>query len=142
MKTVRHLIRNEQPIFSGLVFAENDSGLLLVPEISAHPVNANLVVLSACETSAGKIVSGEGALSLSRAFLEAGAKRVMGTLWKVQDFASYELIKNFYSSLLNDNLNVGDALRSAQLSVYNNAENDWSDPYYWAAYQIQGGGAQ
>ena len=136
------VLNNEQPNFSGIVFAENESELLLVPEIAANPIRADLVVLSACETSVGKIVAGEGALSLSRAFLEAGAKRVMGTLWKVQDFASFHLIKSFYSKLLNDNLSTGAALRSAQLSIYNNPDNDWSDPYYWAAYQIQGGGAQ
>jgi CHAT domain-containing protein len=111
----------------------------LTPEISSTDLRANLVMLSACESSIGKEVAGEGLLSLSRAFIEAGANHVIGTLWKVQDAATAELTSGFYSKLLDDSLAISVALQAAQLAVYKNQHNDWRDPYYWAGFQLQGG---
>ena len=135
------LLNNHSPALSGLVFSKDSSepNYWLTPEISSTPIHAGLVVLSACESSIGREVAGEGLMSLSRAFIEAGANNVVGTLWKVQDAATAELTSRFYSHLLNDRLAVSIALQRAQLAVYSNTENDWRDPYFWAGFQLQGG---
>ncbi|RBP49135.1 CHAT domain-containing tetratricopeptide repeat protein [Arenicella xantha] len=135
------LLNNQTPALSGLVFSRNstDAHFWLTPEISSTDLQANLVVLSACESSIGREVAGEGLLSLSRAFIEAGASHVIGTLWKVQDTATAQLTSRFYSKLLDDSLAVSVALQMAQLEVYNDQQNDWRDPYYWAGFQLQGG---
>lgn len=135
------LLNNRSPALSGLVFSKdsNEPNYWLTPEISSTPIHAGLVVLSACESSIGREVAGEGLMSLSRAFIEAGANNVIGTLWKVQDAATAELTSRFYSHLLDDRLAVSIALQRAQLAVYSNTENDWRDPYFWAGFQLQGG---
>lgn len=137
------LLNSQEPALSGLVFSDVNGAenLWLAPEIRQANIKANLVVLSACESSMGKSVSGEGLFSLSRAFIEAGANQVIGTLWKVQDHATAELIDHFYKNLTSDDTTVAQALQRAQKAIYQNKNNDWSDPYYWAGFQLQGGGA-
>lgn len=136
------LLNSKEPALSGLVFSESEDSdsLWLAPEISRANITANLVVLSACESSIGKNVSGEGLFSLGRAFIEAGANQVVGTLWKVEDQATSKLMEQFYSKLVNENLTVAQSLQQAQKVIYLDKENDWSDPYYWAGFQLQGGG--
>jgi len=77
--------------------------------------------------------------SLSRAFIEGGASHVIGSLWKVEDASTADLMSHFYSSLLDDSLVVSVALQRAQIATYSNKNNDWRDPYYWAGFQLQGG---
>jgi CHAT domain-containing protein len=136
------LLNDKEPALSGLVLSDtsNADSLWLTPEISGLEINTTLVVLSACESSLGKHIPGEGLLSLSRAFIEAGASDVIGTLWSVQDYTSSVLITEFYRFLFDDGLSIAKALQKAQASVYSNNNNDWADPYYWAGYQLQGGG--
>ena len=135
------LLNSDEPALSGLMFSKvsDQPNFWLAPEISNASLKANLVVLSACESAVGRGVSGEGMMSLSRAFLEGGASHVLGTLWKVEDFATAQLAGQFYSYLLNDSLAISVALQRAQLATYQNRQNDWRDPYYWAGFQLQGG---
>lgn len=136
------LLNNVEPALSGLTFSkvsESDISYWLVPEISSARINADLVVLSACESSIGVGIAGEGLLSLSRAFIEGGASQVIGTLWQVQDKATANLTSRFYSALLDDSLVAAEALRQAQIAVYSDKNNDWRDPYFWAGFQLQGG---
>jgi len=135
------LLNQREPSLSGLVFSKvsNDINYWLAPEVSAAQINTDLVVLSACETSVGQGVAGEGLLSLSRAFIEGGASQVVGTLWQVQDKATSMLTARFYSSLLDDSLETSEALRRAQMAVYSDKNNNWRDPYFWAGFQLQGG---
>jgi len=135
------LLNNSEPSLSGLMFSKlsEKPNFWLAPEISRANLDANLVVLSACESSIGKGILGEGMFSLSRAFIEGGASHVIGSLWKVEDASTADLMSHFYSSLLDDSLVVSVALQRAQIATYSNKNNDWRDPYYWAGFQLQGG---
>jgi CHAT domain-containing protein/uncharacterized protein HemY len=134
---------NEEPEASGLYFSllnergEPTRGLLRVNELSELKLNAELVVLSACETGLGKQVGGEGLVGLTRGLMAAGAKRVVASLWKVNDAATAVLMQRFYAALLGEQkLSPAAALRQAQLSLWQEAQ--WQSPYFWAAFVIQG----
>ncbi len=105
-------------------------------EISKWDLSAELVVLSACDTALGKHIEGEGPLGLSRAFIEAGAKRVIASLWPIDDEASAELMKNFYHNLYKKNQTPIDALANAQRTLKTNGK--WSHPYYWSGFNFIG----
>lgn len=135
------LLNSQEPSLSGLLFSpgQERDRYWLAPEISGSNIQSGLVVLSACESSIGKAVAGEGLLSLSRAFFEGGASHVVGSLWKVEDASTAQLMSHFYSFLLDDSLVVSIALQRAQIAIFSNKENDWRDPYFWAGFQLQGG---
>jgi CHAT domain-containing protein len=97
---------------------------------------ADLVVLSACETALGDDLRSEGVGRLTRAFLYAGAKSVVVSLWSVSDEATAELMNIFYSGILQKRLPPAAALREAQLAI--RREKRWSSPYYWAGFVLQG----
>ena len=109
----------------GLLHAEDISGLDLL--------NTELAVLSACETGLGEVKVGEGVFGLRRAFMLAGAKTLVMSLWKVPDQQTQELMVDFYRRIL-DGQPRADALREAQLAI---KEKDL-DPYYWGAFICQG----
>jgi CHAT domain-containing protein len=124
----------EDPMSSGLLLAREGSGdgKLKVGEIFSMNLKADLVVLSACETGLGKISSGDEIIGLTRAFIYAGTPSVITTLWKVNDQASYELMREFYSNLKTKN--KSDALRQAQLKTM----KEFPEPFFWAAYELTG----
>lgn len=95
-----------------------------------------IVVLSACQTALGKDVRGEGLVGLTRGFMHAGASSVVASLWSVDDGATAELMKRFYSNLFQQKLSPAEALRAAQNSI--RQEPQWASPYYWGAFTIQG----
>lgn len=113
-----------------------DDGLLYTYAIYNLDLPAELVVLSACETALGKEVRGEGLIGPPRAFLYAGAARVVVSLWKVDDRSTAELMKRFYVYLLKGALAPGEALRAAQDSI--RQERRWRTPYHWAGFVLQG----
>jgi CHAT domain-containing protein/tetratricopeptide (TPR) repeat protein len=130
------------PAWSGLVLSLVDErgqpkdGFLKLQDIYNLRLNADLVVLSACRTALGKDVKGEGIVGLSRGFMYAGAKRVLASLWKVDDFATAEFMTHFYRALLTEHRTAAEALRSAQLEL--SLQKRWADPYYWAGFVLQG----
>lgn len=136
------VIDTRYPDLSGLALSGFDAtgaptrGLLGLPDIYALDLNADLVVLSACETALGRDIRGEGLLGLTQGFLYAGAKGVVASLWPVADRATAELMRQFYDQMLREGLRPADALRRAQLSVA--AEPRWSHPYYWSAFVLLG----
>jgi len=138
------LANSDAPSLGGLVLSNvlSNNNLLLTPEIANLNINAELVVLSGCETAIGQLVDGEGLQGLSRSFFEAGAKRVIASLWSVQDDATAELMSAFYQSLLEDKTSPAEALRLAKLQVKNyqrkNQQKPWKDPFYWAGFVLQG----
>ena len=99
-------------------------------------LQAELVVLSACETALGSEVRGEGLVGLAHAFLQAGVERVLVSAWRVDDRATAELMQRFYRHLLVEELRPAEALRRAQMSV--RATPGWQAPYYWAGFVLQG----
>ena len=112
-------------------------GALFPPAIQAKDLGGvDLVTLSSCDTERGRIVLGEGVQSLGRAFLAAGAGATVTSLWRVDDSATAEFMKQFYY-FLERNETKGDALTLAKrrLAV---AGGDLSHPYYWAAFVLNG----
>ena len=109
---------------------------MLLPDIFNLSLSADFVVLSACETGMGKEVKGEGIVGMTRAFLYAGAKSVVVSLWKVDDRATAALMEKYYLKVLNSHLTGAAALRGAQLEVWE--EERWKAPYFWAGFEVQG----
>jgi len=109
----------------GLLTAEDVTGLDLL--------DTELVVLSACETGLGEVRTGEGVFGLRRAFIVAGARTLVMSLWKVPDEQTRELMIDFYSRVLHGQ-GVADALRDAQRGM----RQKHPDPYFWGAFICQG----
>jgi CHAT domain-containing protein len=125
----------EDPLGSALLLRPDggDSGRLEVQEIFGLNLSASLVILSACETSLGKLTHGDEVIGLTRAFIYAGTPTVISTLWQVDDRASYELMRAFYQQLRAGE-SKAEALRRAQLTTL----EKYPHPYYWAAYELTG----
>ena len=99
-------------------------------------LNADLVTLSACDTGTGKLEGEEGVNSLERAFLTAGAKTVVATLWNADDIFAPALIKAFYKHMANHE-DKGVALRNAKLDMIRQF-GPRASPYYWAGFTMDG----
>jgi CHAT domain-containing protein len=134
---------NMRPQMSSLALSRFDSkGRALeihdlrLQDIYNLQLNADLVVLSACQTALGKEIRGEGLMGLTRGFMYAGSARVLASLWSVEDRATSKLMEKFYRHLLGEHLSPAQALRSAQLDLAN--DRRWSRPYYWAGFSLQG----
>jgi len=137
------LIDNTHPELSGIVLSLVDQqgrpqdGFLRAHDIFNLKLGADLVVLSGCRTGLGKEVRGEGLIGLTRAFMYAGAPRVVVSLWSQDDRATAELMVRFYRSMLGPRaLSPAAALRSAQIEMIK--ERRWQLPYYWAGFVLQG----
>ena len=104
--------------------------------------DVGLVVLSACETGLGQITDNEGTFGLHRALSRAGVEASIGSLWKVSDDATTELMTEFYRNLLLQNDSVADALRKAQLTLLQKnrgaGTSDFAAPFFWAAFVVSG----
>ncbi|HEX9731651.1 MAG TPA: CHAT domain-containing protein [Thermoanaerobaculia bacterium] len=115
-----------------------DNGLLQVWEIYERlRIDADLVVLSACESALGEERRGEGLMGLTRAFQYAGARTVAASLWRVADEATGELMVRFYRHL-RAGKSKDEALRAAQIELIHGDDERLRLPYYWAAFQIYG----
>lgn len=132
------VLDSKNPILSSLVFSEDSSAVednfLRAYEIAQLDLNADLVVLSACETGYGKFQQGEGVMSLAHSFSYAGASSVLMSLWQVNDFSTSQIMKNFYV-----NLACGSskelALQKAKLDYLENEANQATfHPAFWAAF--------
>ena len=136
------LLNGEHPELSGIVLSLVDEqgrdrdGFLRLHEVYNLRLPADLVVLSACQTALGKQVRGEGLVGLVRGFMYAGAKGVVASLWKVDDEATAELMKTFYSRMLKDGMRPAAALQAAKVEM--SRHKRWHSPYYWAAFELQG----
>ncbi|MBI3029073.1 MAG: CHAT domain-containing protein, partial [Candidatus Rokubacteria bacterium] len=127
---------NEQdPLASALLLVPDGDGTgrLEVREIFGLDLNARLVVLSACETGLGKLSQGDELVGLQRAFLYAGTPAVVTTLWKVDDRASFVLMREFYDQLKGGR-DPAEALRRAQSA----AMREFPHPFFWAAFTFTG----
>ena len=111
-------------------------GFLRTHDIYNLKLPAELVVLSACETGLGKDIQGEGLEGLTRGFMYAGARRVIVSLWNVNDKATAALMQRLYAGMLRSNKTPAAALRAAQIEMQR--MRPWQSPYYWAAFVMQG----
>jgi CHAT domain-containing protein len=136
------LLNNENPELSGLVLSlfdargQRQNGFLRMHEIYNLKLKADVVVLSSCESGAGKEVGGEGLMALTRGFFYAGAPRVVASLWAVDDQATGVLMREFYQQLIQKHATPAAALRAAQVVVM--GRKKWQAPYYWAGFVLQG----
>ncbi|MGA8531553.1 MAG: CHAT domain-containing protein [Acidobacteriaceae bacterium] len=131
-----------QPDLSNVMLSRLDAaghsqpGALWFSDIASMQMPVDLVVLSACQTANGDRLPGEGLVGLSYSFLIAGTRRVVGSLWDVDDAATAELMRRFYRALYQGEESPAEALRSAQRAIANIPR--WSNPYYWAGFTIEG----
>jgi CHAT domain-containing protein len=132
-------IDDQKPARSSIVLAldqdPREDGFLQMREIFNLKMQADLVVLSACQTGLGQLIRGEGIEGLSRAFFYAGASSVLLSLWAVNDQASYQLLERFYVHLRSANPVTG-SLRQAKLEMINSEV--LAHPYYWAGFIVSG----
>ena len=131
------------PLFSNVVLAsgQGEDGRLETHEIFGLQLQADLVVLSACQTALGSGASadlppGDDWVGLTRAFLSAGTSEVLATLWAVDDWATAELMDRFYLEL-DGRADAPAALAQAQRAIL--ARRGLAHPYYWAGFTIVGG---
>ena len=115
-----------------------EDGLLEVPEIVRLRLRSDLAVLSACDTAVGAVQGQEGVANLSRAFLLAGSRSVVSTLWAIDDAFSATLMRSFYSSLA-QGVSKAAALVAAQRYIVQRFP-DTAVPWYWAGYMLEGDG--
>jgi CHAT domain-containing protein len=109
---------------------------LYLDEIYALDLNnTSLVILSACETGAGRNVTGEGILSLSRGFMYAGSKGMLSTLWKTEDEVSAKLMKNFYNEM-QEGYTAEEALQRAKVKFLEDrsVSEKYKTPNYWSNF--------
>jgi hypothetical protein len=128
-----------EPELSRIFLNENssDDGNLYAGEIYNLNLNAELAVLSACQTGLGKFSKGEGVIGLSRALVYAGAKNLVVSFWSVADESTSELMTDFYATLLkNQEKGFRYALQQSKLKMIRTAK--FSDPYYWAPFVLIG----
>ncbi|MCU0542873.1 MAG: CHAT domain-containing protein [Oscillatoriaceae cyanobacterium Prado104] len=136
------LANSTNPELSGIIMSLVDengkpvNGFLRLTDIFNLKLAAELVVLSACQTGLGQNIQGEGIVGLTRGFMYAGAKRVVVSLWNVDDEGTAEFMAKFYQEMLQKKLTPAAALRAAQLAMLQ--QEKWQSPYYWAAFTLQG----
>jgi CHAT domain-containing protein len=132
-----------EPDRSGLVLFpgnEDEDGLWQSREIRRARLNADVVVLSACETGTGRLQGEEGVMNLGRSFLTAGARSVVASLWSVEDSSTATLMGFFYEHLASG-MTVGESLRRAQVD-YRKEFKGKAQPYYWAGFEVIGDGSR
>jgi CHAT domain-containing protein/Tfp pilus assembly protein PilF len=131
------ILNTQHPSLSSLAFTHPKTHTIdsLWPnEISHLQLDAQLVVLSACDTARGKRLRSEGVLSLTRPFLQAGAAQVIATQWKVNDQRTSLLMQNFYDLLIDKNRTAADALSSTQRWAAKHPQ--LKHPHYWAGLSL------
>ena len=135
---------SEDPGLAALALSAFDAaglpvdGVLRPHDIAALALQAELVVLSACESGLGHEISGEGPVGLPQAFLRAGAQAVLATLWPVPGDSTVVLMREFYRQVLVSRRDPATALRLAQARL--RADGRWSDPHFWAGFQLVAAG--
>ena len=151
VKTARYVhlathsfINDSSPSLSGIAFFNSpslqadereDSTILYAGEVYNLELNADLVVLSSCESGIGKLIKGEGMIALTRGFLYAGARNVMVSLWKVSDQSATDLMPEFYRRVL-EGESYSAALRSAKLGLLKKNKN--ASPAMWGCFILYG----
>ncbi len=111
---------------------------LLLDELYFLRTNKNLVVLSACKTSEGEYKKGEGIFSISRSFINSGARSVVSTLWDVNEKSNAEIISAFYKNLF-EGQSKTTSLRKAKLNYINKHQNtSLASPYFWSPIILSG----
>ncbi|NNK75732.1 MAG: CHAT domain-containing protein [Maribacter sp.] len=132
------VINNTDAEFSNLSFSSEADGKLFISELYNIDLDADLAVLSACNTGSGNLEKGEGLINVSRAFTYAGVPSMVTSLWKVPDQETSEIMVSFYK-YLKDGEHKNVALQMAKLDYLNNTTDaELKHPYYWAGFVVSG----
>jgi CHAT domain-containing protein len=121
---------------------------LTMSDVFDMTLNADTVVLAACETALGRVRPGEGVVGFPLAFLFAGARTVLLTQWQIPSayqvgpgakevYPSSTIVTGFYHNWLHEGMSFAEALRQAQILLYNE-HDDFKDPFFWGAWQLYG----
>ena len=133
------LLNNHNPMFSSIAMSgikdQPDDGFLQAREIPSIELDAELVIMSACESGRGELMPGEGILGLTRSFFSAGVPSIAASMWEVNDQATSFMMRTFYSKY--PATRSVDALREAQLAT---REEFGDNPNLWAPFVIMGFG--
>jgi CHAT domain-containing protein len=133
----------QAPLYSGVLLAQEreEDGILEAWEIADMDLNADLVVLSACETARGQVREGEGLIGLAWALFVAGCRSSLLTQWQVADESTAHLMLAFYRHwrpFTRSPLSKAEALQQAQLELLRS--KDWAHPFFWAPFVLLGDG--
>jgi CHAT domain-containing protein len=135
------IVDDRHSLNSRMLFTVTDDttedGNLYVWELYNMQLNAQMAVLSACNTGFGKLQRGEGVMSLGRAFAYAGCPSVIMSLWPAQDQATADLMSFFYQAL-DKGMPKDEALRQAKLQYLATTDELFAHPFYWAGFVAQG----
>jgi len=135
-----HIFNKENPKLSGIIFSPNNKQLkkgsqepiFYIGDSYNLQLNADLIILSCCDTGRGKIVKGEGVMAINRGFLYSGAANIMHTLFKVYDKSSSELTQSFFDKVLNENQSYTQALQKTKIEMIKQGLK----PKHWAGYVL------
>lgn len=131
-------INNTNSEFSNLSFGSTEEEKLFISELYSLSLNADLVVLSACNTGVGNLKKGEGLINISKAFTYAGVPSAVTSLWKVPDKETSQIMVSFYK-YLKSGKPKNKALQLAKLDYLNTVEDTFlKHPFYWAGFVISG----
>jgi CHAT domain-containing protein len=137
------VLDNRDPLYSHLLLTKTDGdvendGSLEAREIMNMRLNAELAVLSACETGNGRISPGEGVIGMSWAFFVAGTRSMVVSQWRVNSASTSQLMKDFYQTLARqpNRSNKAQALKEASVRLLKNARH--RHPFYWAGFVLVG----
>ena len=131
--TAAALVLSQRAVPKGEFGNEDAESFLRMDEITGLKLNADLVVLSACKSGQGRLRQGEGVTGLARAFLYAGSKGVVCSLWSVDDRETANLMVDFYGRL-QAGKSAPEALRESQVAMI----RDGKAPLYWAPFIVIG----
>ena len=124
----------------------SDDGFFTIDEFMGLRLNAQLVVMSACQTGLGKLHRGEGMSGLTRAAMFAGSDAALSSLWSVSDVSTTKFMIQFYKYMIIDKMSKSEALRQTKLDFLNKNESFTTvneihyirDPYFWSAFVMYG----
>ncbi len=126
------VLNDEDPELSTLLFSNNEE--LHISELYGLNLNADLAVLSACNTGVGKLKDGKGIVSINNAFTYAGVSNTIASLWSAPDQSTKEIMVDFYKNL-KQKQPISLALRNAKLNYLKNADDaQLKHPFYWAGF--------
>ncbi len=127
--------RLDAPHFSSVLLADGEFNAIDAFQLDIK--GCQLITLSCCETGKALISGGDEQLGLGQAFLAAGAKSLLMSLWPVEDHATDVLMQHFYQRLL-DGETKAEALRAAQCHLLHHSTSMHAHPYFWAAFRLVG----
>jgi CHAT domain-containing protein len=123
-----------EPALALSMLPPGEDGFLRMTDVMSLKLNAQVTALTACRTGLGEFVSGEGVMSMGRAFQYAGSETVLMSLWSVEETASALLTAKFFEHL-KEGKNRGDALQAARKDI---RDRGYEHPFYWSAFILVG----